>query len=180
MIRSAASAASTTASKIKKRVSAKQEIAQERLGTCRAAPGRGLGVQTTSDRALPCKCKAFPKQFLAWLMQTQAFSFLSTFLVPDWAPGPVQMCRDRRDIGGCMLKVGLGRAFVENVYFFGKFRSPSATYPFFRPWLHEYLFMNVSTRFVVCFSFRTRSSNLFSVSQSLPNHEFFKKRISKN
>ena len=107
-------------------------------------------------------------------VQTRAFSFFSNFLVPDWAPGPVQMCRDRRDIPGRALKVGFGRVFVEKVDFSSKFRSPSATYPFFGPLIHEYLSMNASTRFVVCFSFCTRSSNLISVSQSLPNHEFFK------
>ena len=98
----------------------------------------------------------------------------SILFVPDWAPGPVQMCRDRRDIPGRALKVGFGRAFVENVNFSSKFRCPSATYPFFGPLIHEYLFTNASTSFVMWFSFCSRSSNLFSVSQSLPNHEFFK------
>ena len=56
----------------------------------------------------------------------------SNFLALDWAPGPVQMCRDRRDIVGRALKAGFGRIFVEKVYFSSKFGSPSATYPFLR------------------------------------------------
>ena len=98
----------------------------------------------------------------------------SDFFVPDWAPGLVQMCRDRRDIAGHTLKVGFGRVFAEKVDFSPKFRSPSATYPFLGPLIHEYLFPNAFTRFVLCFSFRARSSNLISVSQLLPNHEFFR------
>ena len=39
------------------------------------------------------------------------------FLVPDWAPGPIQMCRDRRDIPGCAVKVGFGRVFAKKVAF---------------------------------------------------------------
>ena len=119
--------------------------------------------------------------FLSHLMpgwQTRAFSvssmFFSIFLVLDWALGPVWMCRDRQDIVGRALKVGFGLVFVERSYFSSKFRPPSATYPFFGPLIHEYLFTKASTRFVVCFSFRTRSSDLISVSQSLPNHEFLK------
>ena len=81
---------------------------------------------------------------------------------------------DLRDIAGRALKVGFGRVFDKKVDFSSKFRSPSATYPFWGPWIHEYLSMNASTIFVVCFSSCTRSSNLFSVSQSLPNHDFFK------
>ena len=81
--------------------------------------------------------------------QTRAFSFFSNFLAPGWAPGPVQMCRDRRDIAGHALKAGFGRDFVEKVDFSSKIRSPSATYPFFGPLIHEYLSMNASTRFVV-------------------------------
>ena len=106
--------------------------------------------------------------------QTQAFSIFSNFLVLDWAPGPVWMCRDRRDIAGRALKARFGRVFVEKVDFSLKSRSPSATYPFFGPLIHEYLFMSASTRFVVCFSLRTRSSILISFSQSPPNHEFLK------
>ena len=103
-----------------------------------------------------------------------AFSCFCIILVPDWAPEPVQMCRYCRDIPGRALKVGFGRVFVGKVDFLSKFKPPSVTYPFFEPLIHQYLFTNASTRFVMCFSFPTRSSNLFSVSQSLPNHEFFK------
>ena len=101
------------------------------------------------------------------------FIFLN-FLAPDWALGPVQMRWDRRDIAGRALKAGFGRVFVGKSYFSSKFGSPSATYPFFMPLIHEYLSMNASTGFVVCFSFRTRSSDLIPVSQSPPNHEFFR------
>ena len=65
------------------------------------------------------------------------FQVFSNFLVSDWAPGPVQMCRDRRDIAGHALKVGFGRVFAEKVDFLSKFRFPSATYPFFGPLIHE-------------------------------------------
>ena len=61
--------------------------------------------------------------------------------------------------------------FIGKVEFSSKIRSSSATYPFFRPLGYEYLSIDASTRFVVCFSFCTRSSNMFSVSQSLPTHE---------
>ena len=83
------------------------------------------------------------------VLQTRAFSMFSNFLAPDWGPGPVQMRRDRRDIAGRALKVGFGRIFVEKVNFSSKFRSPSATYPFFGPLIHEYLSMSASTSFVV-------------------------------
>ena len=82
-------------------------------------------------------------------LQTRAFSLFSNFLVPDWAPGPVQMRRDRRDIAGRALKAGFGRIFVEKRYYSSKFGSPSVTYPFFGPLIHEYLSMNASTRFVI-------------------------------
>ena len=93
-----------------------------------------------------------------------SFQFLNFLLVPDRAPGPVQMRRDRQDIAGRAVKAGSCRVFDRKVHFSSNFRPPSATYPFFWPSIHEYLFMNTSTRFVVCFSFCTRSSNLFSVS----------------
>ena len=102
------------------------------------------------------------------------FLFFSNFWVPDRDLGPNQLHRDRRDFARRALKVGFGHVFVKRSYLSSKFRSPSATYPFFMPLIHEYLSMDASIRFVVCFSFCTRSSNLISVSQSLPNHEFFK------
>ena len=104
--------------------------------------------------------------------QTCAFS---NFLVPDWALGPVQMCRDRQDIVGRALKARFCRVFVEKVDFSFKFGSPSVTYPFWGPLTLEDCSRNASTRFGACFSFRTRSSNLLSHSQSLPNHEFSEK-----
>ena len=129
-----------------------------------------------------CEPSCLPRPFaqqhlrasLGCMSQTRAFSFFSNFLAQEWAPGPVQMRQDRRDIPGRALKVGFGRIFVEKVDFSSKSGSPSATYPFLGPLIHEYLSMSASTRFVVCFSFRTRSSNLISLSQSPPNHEFFK------
>ena len=82
-----------------------------------------------------------PIEQSAWLLCSVSFADtttkpghfhgLSNFWVPDWAPGPVQMRRDRRDIAGRALKVGFGRVFVGKVDFSSKFRSPSATYPFF-------------------------------------------------
>ena len=54
-------------------------------------------------------------------------------LDPDWAPGPVQMCRDRRDIAGRALKVILGYVFVEEVDFSRRFGSTNATYSFLGP-----------------------------------------------
>ena len=113
-------------------------------------------------------------QCWSWRLRKPGHFHFLQFLVPDWASGPVQMCRDRRDIAGRALEVGFGRDFVEKVGFSSKFKARRATHPFFGLWIHEYLFTNASTRFVMCFSFRTRSSNLISVSQSLPNHEFFK------
>ena len=109
-----------------------------------------------------------------WCYKPGHFHFFSNFLLPDWALGPVQMCRDRRDIAGRALGAGFGRIFVGKVYFSSRFRSPSATYPFFGPLIHEYLFTNASTRFEMCFSFHTRSPILIPVSQSPQNHEFFK------
>ena len=102
------------------------------------------------------------------------FIVFSIFLVPDWAQGPVQMCRDRRDVAGRALKVRFGCVFVEKVDFLFKFGCPSATYPFLGRLLLEDCFRIASTRFEARFSFRTRSSNLLSFSQSLPNHEFSK------
>ena len=113
-----------------------------------------------------CQCDRVPSirvpissQVGRWPRKPGHFHFFE-FLVPDWDPGPVQMKWDRRDIAGRALKAGFGRVFVKRIDFSSKFRSPSATYPFFGILIHEYLFMNTSTRFIVCFSFRTRSPNL--------------------
>ena len=40
------------------------------------------------------------------------FQFVRFLLVPDWAPGAVQMRWDGRDIDGRALKVGFGCVFV--------------------------------------------------------------------
>ena len=141
----------------------------EKMQSGRRAPAAS---DSDSNQAIPSAIQAIPPQ--NHLQQTRAFSFFSDFLAPDRAPGPLQMRRDRRDIPGRVVKVGFGRVFVKKVDFSSKFRPPSATYPFFNPLIHESLSMSASTRFVLCFSFRTRSSNLISLSQSLPNHEFFK------
>ena len=111
---------------------------------------------------------------IAVVWETGHFHFFSNFLNQDWAPGPIRMCRDRRDIAGRVLKVRFGRVFFEKVYFSFKFGSPSATYPFLGPLLLGDCSRNASTRFGACFSFRTRSSNLLSHSLSLPHHAFFK------
>ena len=78
----------------------------QNVGLCKAA-GNGrfalepvkMGTQVVEKVLVP--------------MQTWAFSKFSNFLVPDWAPGPVRMCRDRRDIAGRALKARFGRVFVE-------------------------------------------------------------------
>ena len=106
--------------------------------------------------------------------QTRAFSIFLNCLVPDWAPGPVRMCRNRRDIAGRALKARFGRVVVEKIDFSFKSGSPSATYPFWGPSLLEDCFRIASTRFGASFSFRTRSSKLLSHFQSFPNHEFSK------
>ena len=114
------------------------------------------------------------------LTKPASFYLLAHLIDPDWAPGPVQMCRDRRDVAGRVLKVRFGCVFVGKVSFLVKFGSPSATYPFLGPLILEDCFRNASTRFGACFSFRTRSSNLISVSKSLPNHQFFKNDYNQN
>ena len=77
----------------------------------------------------------------------ELLSIFSNFLDPDWAQGPVRMCRDRRDIAGRALRVGFGRVFVGKVDFPFKFGSPSATYPFLGPLILEDCFRNASTGF---------------------------------
>ena len=123
--------------------------------------------------AAPSQREAAMSPASNWPLKPGHFHFFSNF----WSrTGP-------QDPSGCVgiAEISLGArpksdlvAFLSNKCNFSlKFRSPSATYPFLWPLIHEYLFSNASTRFVGCFSFRTRSSNLISISQSLPSLEFF-------
>ena len=84
---------------------------------------------------------------------------------PD-ASGSLRYCwaRGQREIWSTLSR---------KKYLFIQVRSPSHSYPFFGPLIHAYLFISVSTNSIVFLSFPTRSSDLISVSQSLPNHACF-------
>ena len=80
------------------------------------------------------------------LYEPSTSGHLLNSLRPYWAPGPVWMHWDRRDISMRMVKFQNEQVFDENVYFSLEIGAPSVTHLIVAPLIHEDRSRLVSTR----------------------------------